>query len=149
MADRNRSIAWRRRASFHGMHGTATHRSWAHMLERCNNQRCRQYAYYGARGIRVCDQWKSFAGFFADMGVRPEGTTLDRIDSEGNYEPGNCRWATHREQMGNRRDNRMITSGGITQCVRAWERTIGVRHGTIHARIKRGLTVEQCLAAIS
>lgn len=80
--------------------------SWRGMRERCNYPPHPFYAEYGGRGIRVCDAWGTFAGFLADMGERPLGLTLDRIDADGPYEPANCRWATLREQRWNRRDMR-------------------------------------------
>lgn len=85
----------------HGMYGTPTYKSWAHMKERCANPDCRQFKWYGAKGISVCARWLQFNNFFTDMGVRPNGTTLDRIDSTRGYEPGNCRWATSKEQQRN------------------------------------------------
>lgn len=83
--------------------------SWRAMRERCLSPKHKFYALYGGRGITVCPQWATFAGFLADMGPRPDGTTLDRIDPNGNYEPGNVRWATKEEQRANRRPRELPT----------------------------------------
>jgi len=76
------------------------------MKERCQNPNSNRYEYYGARGIKICDRWQNFSNFLEDMGERPPGKTLDRINNNGNYEPGNCRWATQKEQIQNRRDRK-------------------------------------------
>ena len=89
-----------------GVKGTPTHNSW-----RAMRQRCRIAPYYAGRGISVCERWDKFENFLADMGERPEGTTLDRINPDGNYEPNNCRWATHHEQQLNRRDRTHCKNG--------------------------------------
>lgn len=82
---------------------SATYRSWRSMKERCSNSRRRDWNRYGGRGIRVAEQWAVFAAFLNDMGERPTGKTLDRIDPNGNYQPGNCRWADAKTQRSNRR----------------------------------------------
>ncbi|MEP7367729.1 MAG: hypothetical protein ABI972_31095 [Acidobacteriota bacterium] len=86
----------------HGMSKTPTHRSWAHMLERCRNPRCRQFKWYGARGVTVHASWYDYQSFVSDMGPRPEGTTLDRINRDLGYGPNNCRWADSKTQQRNR-----------------------------------------------
>lgn len=88
----------------HGKHGSPTYYSWSGMIQRCTNPRNTAWDRYGGRGITVCDRWRgSFAAFLSDMGERPEGKTLDRVDNGGPYEPGNCCWSTPREQQMNRR----------------------------------------------
>ena len=88
--------------------GSPTYKSWCRMRHRCCNPHAINYSNYGGRGITVCQRWDKFQSFLDDMGTRPPGSTLDRIDPNGNYEPGNCRWATPEEQMKNQRPRKRI-----------------------------------------
>ncbi|HEV8573869.1 MAG TPA: hypothetical protein VGR43_04090 [Dehalococcoidia bacterium] len=88
----------------HGGRGKPEYDIWQGMLNRCRNPKVISYKYYGARGIKVCERWNDFANFYSDMGQRPSEThSVDRIDPNGDYEPGNCRWATPQEQRVNQR----------------------------------------------
>jgi hypothetical protein len=119
--------------------------AWANTIRKCYNIRHNDYKYYGARGITVCSRWReSFQNFFDDMGLRPEGLTLERTDNEGNYEPSNCRWATRQEQTENRRTTATVEWQGKRMTVAAWERHFGWKAGVLKARLRRlGYTIEE------
>ena len=122
------------------------YRIWCHMKERCYYPNSDHYYLYGGRGITVCDEWKdnylSFRTWAMNNGYQDE-LTIDRIDSNGNYEPLNCRWATHMEQQHNLRTNVNITYKNETHCVAEWARISGIREETIRKRYKKGLPLEQ------
>lgn len=130
----------------HGMRHTSTYRSWKAMKTRCLNKNVLDFPHYGGRGIKVCDHWvKSFSAFFADMGERPPKTSLDRIDNNGDYEPGNCRWATNSEQKRNTSRNRLLTIDGKTKPMAAWAEIAGINPGTLYSRLQRGLPVKDAV----
>jgi hypothetical protein len=120
----------------------------ASMIQRCHSPNCRGFKHYGGRGITVCERWrKSLKAFLADMGPRPSTKhSLDRINNDGNYEPGNCRWATQREQMANTRVTRLLNHNGETLCVKEWARRIGLTHSAVQFRLARGLSVAEALS---
>jgi hypothetical protein len=137
----------------HGMAGTPTYTIWKGLKKRCYNEKTEAYRNYGGRGIRVCDRWldpeNGFVNFLEDMGERPsDNHEVDRYpNQDGNYEPGNCRWATHTEQARNKRNNKLLTHNGKTQCVAAWAEELGMRQTTISDRLRRGWSVEKTLTA--
>lgn len=96
----------------HGMSKTREYEIWTQMLQRCDNPRSKSFESYGGRGISVCDRWRDFAVFYADMGRKPLRASLDRIDNDGNYSPENCRWATPSQQGRNKRNNSGVLMGG-------------------------------------
>lgn len=130
----------------HGMSGTPLYRRWLSMIGRCTLPSQANYDRYGGRGISVCDRWRKFELFAEDMGesFKP-GLTLDRIDGDGNYEPGNFRWATHKEQQRNTTRNRILTWSGRSLTVAEWAEELGINRNTIGVRIHRGWPVERVL----
>ena len=132
----------------HGKSRTGAHRSWLAMKARCLNPRSSFFARYGGRGITVCAEWAdSFEAFFADMGERPLGATLDRIDTDSNYCPTNCRWATVQEQQNNRSTSIRICRDGRTMTVMQWCRELNIKADAVYGRIRRGIAPEEALHA--
>ena len=117
--------------------------SYFNARQRCYNPKNASYANYGERGIQFC--FNSFREFYAYIGDRPENTTLERLDNDGNYEPGNVAWKTKKEQGRNRRDNVNLTFDGITQCVSAWAEQFDMQQRTLSIRLERGWSVERAL----
>lgn len=109
------------------------------MRQRCHNPKATGYENYGAKGISVCDRWRSsYDNFMDDMGVCPPGMTIDRMDGTKDYEPGNCRWASQSVQMNNRGDyNRRIEHGGEIRTLAEWASYLGIRPGTLRERLNR------------
>ena len=123
---------------------TKEYRAWVEMKRRCYNSNRPNYKLYGARGITVCDRWRnSFSLFLTDMGFAPSKLhTLDRIDTNGHYEPSNVRWATAQEQSNNTRRNCMATVGDVTKSTADWSRETGIRSATIRHRLRKGMSAE-------
>jgi hypothetical protein len=143
-SDRIASVGKKHRTT-HGATGTKEFRAWAGMISRCRNPNYEFFKHYGGRGIKVCERWLKPENFLADMGSAPAGTSLDRIDTNGNYEPRNCRWATRGEQMNNMRTNRLVTHGGETKTISQWAQQIGLNPATLSHRLKRGWPTAKAL----
>ncbi len=130
----------------HDRHASPEYKSWVNMHQRCDNPKHRDYHRYGGRGIRVCEAWRDFAKFYADMGQRMHGTiSLDRIDNDGQYEHANCRWATRKQQQRNMRSNRVITFNGLTMTLAAWAEKIGITDDSLGRRLKKHWSIERAL----
>jgi hypothetical protein len=123
----------------HGMSKTPVYYIWLAMRRRCHSVTDRQYEDYGGRGIGVCDRWKnSFEAFHEDMGNPPDGYTIERLDNNSGYSPGNCIWATMKEQCLNRRSNHLVTIDGETKTITEWSNEYGINPRTVFGRIHRG-----------
>jgi hypothetical protein len=126
-------------ARTHGQSKTRVYWIWQAMISRCHDQRDKSYPRYGGRGTSVCQEWRdSFESFSDHMGPRPEGLTLDRINSGGNYEPGNMRWATYKQQARNTRRNHLYTMNGETRCLAEWCEITGEPWSTVKKRVAAG-----------
>jgi len=126
---------------------SGTYRSWCNIRRRCLNRNAHEYGEYGGRGIRVCNRWENFATFLEDMRERPSPRhSIDRIDTDGNYTPENCRWATPKQQGRNRRTNRLLTHDGETLCLAEWSDRVGISSAALKGRLDVcGYTVEEAL----
>lgn len=118
---------------------------WCGMVARCTNENHDGFANYGGRGIQVCERWRSFIFFIEDMGDPQDSDTLDRIDSNGDYEPSNCRWATRRQQSLNTRRSRVLHFRGRSQTAHEWAEELGIKPKTLRKRLYDGWSVDRAL----
>ena len=133
--------------SFSNENRKKTYQCYQDMKQRCNNKNSQQYKNYGGRGISVCDRWlESFDNFISDMGEKPEGMSIERINVNGNYEPKNCKWASKLEQANNRRTTRKIQFNGECLSLREWAKRIGRHETTLSYRYKQGFPTELLLS---
>lgn len=129
----------------HGQSKNRRYNVWASIVDRCENPNSPDYHHYGGRGIKICERWRnSVEDFIQDMGEQPSPKhSVDRINTNGDYEPSNCRWATQKEQTRNMRRNHMLTWEGKTQCISAWAEELNVPRSRFHDRLKLGWSVEK------
>jgi len=118
----------------HGYYGTPTYKSWAEMKYRCNSPSGNNHHLYYDRGITYCKRWEKFENFLSDMGERPEKTSIDRINNNGNYCKKNCRWATGKEQCRNKRTNKLFKFNGKKLTLSEWSEILGVKRSTLAQR---------------
>ncbi len=123
----------------HNMSETRVYRIWNGMRSRCTNPNIPVYIHYGGRGITLCERWRKFENFLADMGEPPNGHSIERRNNDGNYEPDNCLWLPMEKQAQNRRGNTYVEIGGETVCVAEAARRLGVGHATIRYRLKKAV----------
>ena len=130
----------------HGMTQSSTYISWQDMKHRCLNSKNKQYKDYGGRGIKVCRRWlNSFVLFLEDMGVKPEGLSIERRDNNDGYFKENCFWADSYEQNNNARSNVKLTYKGKTLNMAQWARERGINYSTLTSRVNVGWTTERAL----
>ena len=116
---------------------------WASIKNRCLNKKDIAYRNWGGRGITVCYRWLKFENFFEDMGKRPKGLQIDRINNDGNYCKENCKWSTIKQQARNRRTNRIITYKGEKKCLAEWAEEFGIKYTNLQKRLKNGWSIER------
>lgn len=133
--------------TIHGMSHSRLYQIWNSMRQRCENPNAISYKYYGKKGVCVCDEWKNFKNFcaWALNNGYADNLTIDRKDSNGNYEPNNCKWATNKEQQNNTSYNRLITHCGETHNITQWAAIIGIPRTALYNRFRRGWCAEKAL----
>ena len=122
---------------------TSTYQIWEGMKKRCNTPSCKAYKNYGGRGITICDEWLNYNIFLADMGEKPEGHSIERINNNLGYCPENCKWIPRKEQSKNRRNVRYIEAFGKKQTILEWSAETGLSYYTIYLRLRRGISEEK------
>lgn len=135
-------------ATTHGGAHTLEYGVWLSMKRRCDSPNVKTYHRYGGRGIKVCERWQGkdgFPNFLADMGRKPEGKSINRIDNDGNYEPSNCEWATRKEQANNMSNNRIIEYGFCRRTLSKWAITRKIPVTTLHQRFVYGWSIHKAL----
>jgi len=137
---------WSRdRTRKHGMEGTKIYNTWASMLSRCRNPKNKFYKDYGGRGITFCETWANFENFYADMGDKPDGMSLDRIDNDGNYSKENCRWSDQKNQIRNRRVSPKYYLNNETKSLAEWCEIYGISWRRVYERMRAGWELEKAL----
>lgn len=135
------------RMTTHGLSKTKLHNVWNSMKERCSNPNVKNYSSYGGRGITVCDEWSDFIPFYQwamNNGYTDE-LTIDRVDNDGNYEVGNCKWSTYKEQANNKRNNFCCEYQGETKTISQWSEIIGISPSILLWRVRKGWGIEKAL----
>lgn len=122
----------------HGGTGTTEHRIWVNIRHRCNNPRSKLYPRYGGRGIKLSPRWDDFAAFLEDMGPRPAGHSIDRINVDGDYSADNCRWATSKQQARNKRTTRYVEAEGVVADRASTAERLGMTYREVRTRANRG-----------
>jgi hypothetical protein len=130
----------------HELSYTREYAAWNHMIDRCTNEKCQDWPEYGARGIKVSKRWLDVRKFVEDMGSRPDGTSLDRIDGTKGYCKSNCRWANAKQQSNNRRTNRVLEYKGERKTIAEWSDLTGIPYFALYFRVTRlGWPIDKAL----
>lgn len=139
---------YRKAAEASTVHGLSRHsaaNTWYHIVSRCNNPENSDYKDYGGRGIKLCERWENLENFIADMGERPKGYSIERLNNDLGYEPGNCVWADNKTQARNKRTTGWITFQGETKSIAEWSELTGINYSTIRSRRAKGLSPAEIL----
>ena len=135
-----------KRLTKHGKCRTRIYKTWCNMKNRCNNPKNKEFKNYGDRGIKLCDKWYTFEGFWEDMKEGySDNLTIDRINNNGNYEKENCQWSTHKEQANNKRNNKFLTLNNETKSITIWANELGLKYTTLYMRLRNGFSVQKAL----